>query len=111
MKKTIVFTTAVGALFAASSAGAQELGEQGTVVIGAERVVGFTSSKSSFEIDDNGVQGDVESTHTNFALLASDPEAPFAMPRIGADYFVIKSLSVGGFLGYASDASETDYDQ
>ena len=104
MRTKLVIVSALGALFIAPIASAQEdggtrgLGKKGNLVLGAERLMGYTSNKQSIEI--NGQESDV--TYGTLGVLWNAPRSAFNLPRIGIDYFVIDNLSVGGNLGYVS---------
>lgn len=79
---------ALGALTFAPEASAIEPIRQGTFTVAAERMAGLGVWFQNGGGDAFGI-----------SLLASQNPLPFQSPRIGADYFVIDGLSIGGHLG------------
>lgn len=109
----VAFGFAAFGLALAPPAGAQEFGKAHGFVIAAERVMGFTSTKTETEgsIETGALSTDYESetTHSHFDFLAKgDVSDPFVAPRLAFDFFVIDGLSVGGALGYSSDDRDGD---
>lgn len=90
-------------LLGAPAAYAQDFGKEGQIAIGAERLFGVVHTITNAEVGD----ADITYTQTNISLLMAranstvGPAFPlgYSFPRIGGDYFVIDSLSVGGSLG------------
>lgn len=109
---TLLGAMLAGALFfAAPGAFAQEkFGHAGGFAIGAERITGFAVTHTEAEFEAGPLSFDYESDTTSFSFLATDPESPFVSPRVGFDFFVIDGLSLGGFIGYASNDTEGDFD-
>jgi len=81
---------------ATNGAGAQELGREGNLVFGAERLAGFYLGERS--IDFGPVETEVE--FSSFALLWDRPPTPLNRPRLTVDYFVTNEVSIGGGLGF-----------
>lgn len=90
-------------LLAAPAAYAQDFGKSGQFAVGAERLFGIVHTSHTREVGD----GEFNVSHTNVSLLFSPfhsttgTEFPvgYSFPRIGADYFVMDGLTVGGSLG------------
>jgi hypothetical protein len=106
----------VGALLSAAplSAQAQSLGKEGDLSVAAERLSGL--SIGSVGVDPDGPPGEFETDYVSFRLLTSDTvgsdalgAAPvFSTPRIGIDYFLVESVSLGGSLGLATTSWDDD---
>ena len=105
MKRTFQCAFAAAALFASSSAFAQDFGKQGQLAVSAERLFGFSYNSSTTSLQG----GDATTSVTAFSLLSSpvvvgggkDAWNGYSTPRIAGDYFIIDHLSLGGALGYA----------
>ena len=86
-----------------------DIGEQGQLAVGAERLTGFTHSSESSESD----AGKTSTTYNTFSLLGM-PLAGFvtsySIPRIGVDYFATDGLSVGGSLMFMRVGFSTEYE-
>ena len=90
-------------LLAAPAVYAQDFGKSGQFAVGAERLFGLVHSINTEELGD----AEVTRSHTNISLLltpfgsttATSFPVGYSFPRIGADYFVMDGLSVGGSLG------------
>jgi opacity protein-like surface antigen len=114
------FVSALSVLAALTStlpafAQAGSFGSKGKFVVSAERLTGFYITSGSTEL--NGTTGafpapftiDTDDSSTTFALLGSGVESePAAFPRLGADFFIIDKLSVGGSITYASRSDSTE---
>ncbi|MEZ4224460.1 MAG: hypothetical protein R3B13_26155 [Polyangiaceae bacterium] len=104
MKASFTVVSAVAVLCVAPLAGAQEeggakgLGKKGNLILGAERLMGYTSNTQNIEVGGN----EAETTYGTLGVLWNQPRSPFNLPRIGIDYFVIDNVSVGGNIGYVS---------
>ncbi len=107
MRKLMTIGAAVVATSLAAPAAAQEFGEQGTPALFAERLFGFYFSKRETDLP-NG--NEVEEDFKGFGLGTRSPAhvTPYELPRVGFDYFVIDSLSVGGALAYAQSEDDDD---
>lgn len=102
-------------MLAAPAAYAQDFGESGQFAVGAERLFGIAHTSISSEV------GDAEATlsHTNISLLMSRSNSStggifplgYSFPRIGADYFVMDGLSVGGSLGVYTHSGEVEAEE
>ncbi len=97
-------------LVAASSiAGAQEFAKGGQVVVAAERLTGVFSDHSTRK--EPGVED--KDHYTRVALLgmptASQGESPAATPRVAADVFVYKGLSLGGAIMYLNGSGSSTH--
>jgi hypothetical protein len=77
-----------------ASAQAQQFGDRGQLVITAENLFGFSMERIGTEGPNNSEQSN---TSSNFGLLHSSTEV--RGPWIGAHYFIIPNLSIGGTLG------------
>jgi len=90
-------------VLAAPAAYAQDFGKSGQFAVGAERLFGIVHTSHTSEVGD----GEVNRSHTNVSLLltpfhsTAGTQFPigYSFPRIGADYFVMDGLSVGGSIG------------
>jgi hypothetical protein len=85
----------------------------GTFTFSAERLTGFFVNDASIETDgtagDTPVTADIDNSTSTFALLGNGLEAaPAGVPRLGFDYFVIDSLSIGGSALYATQSETTE---
>lgn len=87
----------------------------GTLSFSGERLTGFFVNDTSVEAEgtngDAPVTANVESSSSTFALLGNGLEAaPAGIPRLGVDYFVIDSLSVGASVLYATQSETAEAD-
>jgi hypothetical protein len=106
MRKTFAALTGTLALLAASSAWAQdEFATQGTLALSADRLFGFTLTKSTTETD-AGVK--TTNTETTISLLGRGASSPYSVPRLGIDGFVTDGLSLGGSLIFATQSSDSE---
>ncbi len=84
-----------------------DFGDKGDFTISAERLFGFYSIDIEADLPAGGqLNRDVSSNGFGF----QHPNGLFDYARLGFDYFVIDSLSVGGNLGYFSYDPDTDDD-
>jgi|SoiMethySBSTD1v2_1073268.scaffolds.fasta_scaffold38843_5 hypothetical protein len=79
-------------------------GPKGTAAFSADRLFGFYSVHDETETPAGDI--DVDSTTFGFAWQGGFAPSPYTIPRLGFDYFVINSLSIGGSIAYAN----IDYD-
>ncbi|MEZ4224061.1 MAG: hypothetical protein R3B13_24140 [Polyangiaceae bacterium] len=93
----------------ATPASAQEFGEQGTPALFAERLFGFYISKKEVDLP-NGNEAQFDYSGFGIGFRSPVYYTPYELPRIGFDYFVIDSLSIGGALGYAQSQEDGDPD-
>jgi len=77
----------------ARPAAAQAFGNKGDIAISAERVMGINF------YDEGAETGNQSVTFIGLGIGHRTP-FPYLIPRIGFDYFVIDSLSIGGALGF-----------
>ena len=115
MKKMACAIGILGALSAyAGTASAQdEFATQGTFSFGVERVFGFYLTKRELDRSPGpgGGPDEISNDFTTFSLAyAGQPPSPYAVPRVGVDYFVIDGLSIGGGIGFASYHQEDEFD-
>jgi hypothetical protein len=89
-------------------AAAQSLGGQGDFVIGAERVFGFYSVNVDWDGPGNG-NNDYDATSAGLGFQG--PVSVLAIPRVGLDYFIVDSLSLGGNIGFYSNNGDGGADQ
>ena len=80
-------------------ASAQAFGNQGDLAFSAERFMGV------YFYDEPpggpGPQNNSSSTHIGIGIAPIGAStSPYLLPRLGVDYFVIDSLSIGGSLGF-----------
>jgi hypothetical protein len=102
------------------SSGLDNLGAEGQVVIGVDRVMGV--SFDSFKADvpaGGGKTVETKGKSTTFALFgnaaggsagASGPSGTALIPRLALDYFVMEGLSVGGSFMYMSTSTSSEVD-
>jgi hypothetical protein len=110
MSRFVALSLALLTLALAPAAAAQErFGHAGGFAIGAERITGFTSTDTEADIEATGISEELDTETTSIAFLANDPATPFAIPRVGFDFFVIDGLSLGGFFGYMSSETESSF--
>lgn len=82
-------------------------GPKGTAAFSADRLFGFYSVHDETETPAGDV--DVDTTTLGFAWQGGFNPSPYTIPRLGFDYFVIDSLSIGGSIAYAQyDVDDTD---
>jgi hypothetical protein len=74
-------------------AAAQAFGNQGDIAFSAERLMGI----SFYDEGDQTGGETVTSVGLGIGHLVT---TPYLLPRLGVDYFVIDSLSIGGSLGF-----------
>lgn len=113
MNRFLTLGFAAVAVLAARTATAQEFGKAGGFIIAADRVVGFTSTKTKAEGDvqvgNVSTRYESETSSTQFDFLVKGSAAdPFVAPRLAFDYFVIDGLSLGGAIGYSSGSFDGD---
>ena len=92
MRKALNLLSALALSVAASTltrpAAAQAFGNQGDLTISAERLMSIWFY-------------DEESSSTNIGLgMAAPASSPYHIARLGADYFIIDNLSIGGAIGF-----------
>jgi hypothetical protein len=74
-------------------ASAQAFGNQGDVTFSAERLMGINFYDEGRDTGDRSI--------TSIGLgIGHQLSTPYLLPRLGVDYFVIDSLSIGGSLGF-----------
>jgi hypothetical protein len=106
MRYRLGLTAVLATTFLASLAHAQ-IGERKTFVFGADRVLGYTSSKIT--TDPEGPAGETSVRRGNLALFSQqDVVSPFTNPRFAFDYFLTDGLSLGGTIGYWSQSGEVE---
>lgn len=113
MRTRLAIALGLTSVLAAPAVLAQEpgIGRAGTFAISAERLMGYSWSKSKTEgeVDPGDIDVDTENSRTQFDFLARGTvENPFVAPRLAFDYFVIDGLSIGGALAYYSTNEETE---
>ena len=107
MKKLLFSAAAVSAalLFVTGTASA-DIGQRHTFVLGAERLGGVQYYRN--KVGNNKVTG------VNMSVLYSSTGGgqviPSVVPRVGADFFVIDALSLGGSIGYYGTSAEVTRD-
>jgi hypothetical protein len=92
MKQHLALVSVAAAATLASVAlpAAAEPIKEGTFALSAERLSGFYHSKVSLS------NGNGSETFDRITLLGQAATGPHDLPRIGADYFIIDGLSLGG---------------
>lgn len=91
----------------AAAAGPDEFGAQGVAALFGERLFGIHFSRVRQELP-NGNSVNVSDTSIQLGWTGGRGlYSPFEIPRVGFDYFIIDSLSLGGSLGYASSNVES----
>jgi hypothetical protein len=84
---------------AAGKASAEELGEKQNIVFSGERLFGFYIDNQSVGSGSSEVHRD----HTVFAFGWQDSQtSTLSAPRLGIDYFITRSLTLGGTVGLFS---------
>lgn len=107
MNKLLLIGAAGAALLTMTTSASAEIGARHGFVLSADRMAGFAYYVNSYD-----TSPDTKDKGTSFTLLwpyagnASSTPVPGTIPRISADGFVIKSLSLGGSIGYYSVAGE-----
>jgi hypothetical protein len=83
----------------AAAAHAEELGEKQNIVFSGERLFGFYVDNQSVDTGATNLHHD----HTVFAFgWQSDASSALTAPRLGVDYFITRSLTLGGNIGVFS---------
>jgi hypothetical protein len=101
--RVMVLTLAAAAVPAAAHA-EPLAATRGTLVIGAERLFGFSSNRSTLYTPN----GERSTNHTDFGLLWGSTTNLYMIPRVGADFAIIDSLTVGAAVGFfASEQDDT----
>ena len=109
MKRTIKWTIVGALMLVVGKASAQEpaFGDIGHVALSAERLFGYVHTKMSTTA--NGV--DTNRSADTVSLIGSNPfgllSTGYGWPRIAADAFVAKSISIGGALAFFNISPET----
>lgn len=108
MRKLVSILAFTAATLGAGSAFAQmeNFGKSGSMGFSAERLFAFYKQTVKWE-DNGGDDHSDSSTGLGFGWGANT--YPFNNPRLGFDYFVIDSLSIGGALGYANYDDDDNY--
>lgn len=96
----------------ARPSGVDNLGEEGQLTFGVDRIMGLAFDRATLSPDTGG---DITVKNTSFALFgnpgAGDPTGPTMMiPRLSLDFFVVEGISVGGSLMYFTRSGETETD-
>jgi hypothetical protein len=113
MRKFLSVALGAAALFGSEPALAQaqdQFGKQLDVAFAADRLFGFTFSRSVDEDRCDGRRRDCVHDWTEFGIgwRGRGTRSPFDVPRFAFDIFVIDSLSVGGAIGYVQFTDEED---
>lgn len=97
-------------LLAPASALAQDdLGDEGVLVLGVERLYGLVASTTSLEGDTLGMTTEIDISTTRFTLLGTtEADSPHAMPRLALDYFVAGNISAGLAFSYGTVSGEAE---
>lgn len=82
-----------------------DIGEQGQLAVGAERMMGYTYGTQSSE-PDGGTTTDKTSTFSLLGFMYNN----YSFPRFAIDYFVTDGLSLGGSLVYANIGNTTEFE-
>jgi hypothetical protein len=86
---------------------------RGELIVGAERMFGFSYVKETWTDDTNS---EIETTGTSFSILMNSSVAGpislvaplvYSSPRVAVDYLPIDGLTVGGVLGLARVSLDT----
>ncbi len=86
-----------------------DIGEQGQLAVGAERLTGYIHSSES--TDEDGLK--TSTTYDDFSLLGmplAGLVTEYSYPRIGVDYFATDGFSVGGTLTYTHVGTNDELD-
>jgi hypothetical protein len=81
---------------------AEELGNRGNLVFGAERLFGFYLDKQSSDVGGRSLHND----STVVGLGWGNSVSMLTTPRLGADYFLTDNFSLGGNLGFVSTSGD-----
>jgi hypothetical protein len=104
LKLSFFITAPLLAVSLSSLAQAQSLGGRHDITLGVERVFGLYSTR----IEQERGNVDYSAKATSFGLAYQQPVMPLAVPRVGFDFFIAPSLSLGGTLGFYSEDPGTD---
>lgn len=94
------------------SSGLDNLGAEGQVVIGVDRVMGLSiDSVKTTTKDATGKDVDVKDKSTTFALFGNAGGSQSALlPRLALDYFVVEGVSIGGSFVFISTSTSNEVD-
>ena len=99
------------AMPAPRSSGLDNLGAEGQIVIGVDRVMGLSIDSLKGETDVAGKTVDVKEKSTTFALFGNGGGSTSALlPRLALDYFVVEGVSIGGSFVFISTSTSTEVD-
>lgn len=84
----------------------RSFGSAGEFALVAERLVGI--SKTGRRIKQTGTDPTESVTRVHLLLNQNGDVVGYSAPRVAFDLFVMDGLSLGGALGYSSDADEAD---
>jgi hypothetical protein len=109
MKRTLKWLIASVILSVAGTAQAQhpDFGDIGHVAISAERLFGYVHSSVTTS---NVLGGTTTQSVDGFSLLTNPlggSSSGYAWPRVGFDVFIVRSVSLGGSVGYFSVSPPT----
>ena len=111
MTRFIGVGAVVAAMAVASVAGAQEFAQGGQVVVAAERLTGVFSDHITVEAGSEESKIDATRVAVLGMPTAWSAQAliagPASVPRLAADVFVIKGLSLGGSIMYLNDSGSS----
>ncbi|HVR21481.1 MAG TPA: hypothetical protein VMS65_17325 [Polyangiaceae bacterium] len=106
VKFLIALAFGMATLGTAASAEAQELGTQGDMLFGVERIFGIRGEHVDVErpdpLDDDDISG------TTISLGFARALVPYNIPRATFDYFFANHWSVGGAIGYSNMNADND---
>ncbi len=140
MRTPLITAIATATLLAAGSAHAQEINKTGTLILSADRVLGYSSSIVTSETTDvSGNSAKNTDTTNDFSVLFASPSAalipvnvgglggigggagglgglavtvvsPFTLPRASIDFVVADGFTVGGSFGINAGGGSREFE-
>ncbi len=90
----------------------ENLGDEGQIVVGVDRITGVALDSQKVKTDVGGTTVETTNKTTTVALFGvSGAAATGFVPRLALDYFPIESLSLGGSFLFSSTSGTSENDQ
>jgi len=96
---------ALALLWAPQAAYASDFGNEGSVQLGVDRVMGVFLERQSTKTSSMGVESELTTKSTTAGVLALDGETVAGLPRLTLDYFLAPQISVGGAFIYTTSSA------
>ena len=110
--RTSILAFALPLALVASAASAQDTsGGAGSarVLVGVERVFGFSSTATKTHLDAPLIGSvDASTTTTTFSLFGTNPASVYSLPRVAVDVVVAPRITLGGSFVWSHQSVSTD---